>query len=133
MERKRYTYWLEPKLYDKIDLYLEEANATSKSDFVRDAIKFYMGYLDMDRSVDILSPILSRAIKGEIEYFEMNMSEMLFKLAVESAKVNLVFTNFLKLDSNYIDSVSDTAIKTVSENNGILRFESAQYINLIGH
>lgn len=133
MERKRYTYWLEPKLYDKIDLYLEEANATSKSDFVRDAIKFYMGYLDMDRSVDILAPILSRAIKGEIEYFEMNMSEMLFKLAVESAKVNLVFTNFLKLDSNYIDSVSDTAIKTVSENNGILRFESAQYINLIGH
>lgn len=38
--------------------YFERANALNKTDFVRQAIDFYMGYLDSQSSVDFIAPII---------------------------------------------------------------------------
>ena len=86
--KKKYAFWLEPSLVVEMESMLTEANATSKGDFVRQAIKFYLAYLRQNKSIDFLSSILAQTIKNEIESVEHNLSEMLFKLAVEQAKCN---------------------------------------------
>ena len=43
--KKKYAFWLEPSLMEEMESMLGEANATSKGDFVRQAIKLYMAYL----------------------------------------------------------------------------------------
>lgn len=60
-----------------------DANTTSKSDFVTQAIDFYIGYLRQKKCADFISPILAQSIKSEISSVEENISKMLFKLSVE--------------------------------------------------
>lgn len=43
--KKKYAYWMKPSMVDEITEMLDEANATSKSDFVCQAVNFYIGYL----------------------------------------------------------------------------------------
>lgn len=87
-KKQKYAYWLRPSLVAEIENMLEEANATSKSDFVTQAIKFYIGYLRQKKCVDFISPILAQSIKSEIGNVEQNISKMLFKLSVEQSIVN---------------------------------------------
>lgn len=58
---------------------LDEANATSKSDFVTQAIKFYIGYLRQKKCIDFISPILAQSIKSEIDSVEQNISKNAFQ------------------------------------------------------
>ena len=44
-KKQKYAYWMRPSLVDKMTEMLESANATSKSDFVCQAVEFYIGYL----------------------------------------------------------------------------------------
>jgi len=76
--KKKYAFWLEPSLVEEMEGMLTEANATSKGDFVRQAIKFYMAYLRQEKSIEFISPILAQTIKNEIESVEQNFSKMLF-------------------------------------------------------
>ena len=86
-KKQKYTYWMRPSLVDEMTEMLESANATSKSDFVCQAVEFYIGYLRQQKNIDYLSPILAGVIRNEVESVEKNVSEMLFRLAVEQAKL----------------------------------------------
>jgi len=91
--KKKHAYWLEPSLDEAMGYMLPEANATSKSEFVRLAIKFYMAFLRQGKSLEFLSPLLTQAIKSEIEGVEQRVSGMLFKVAVEQSKVSFLLAD----------------------------------------
>ena len=84
-KKQKYADWMRPSLVDEMTEMLESANATSKSDFVCQAVEFYIGYLRQQKNIDYLSPILASVIRDEIESVEKNVCEMLFRLAVEQA------------------------------------------------
>ena len=65
--KKKYAYWMKPSMVEEITEMLDTANATSKSDFVCQAVNFYIGYLHQQKCIDYLSPILAQTIKSEIE------------------------------------------------------------------
>ena len=44
-KKQKYAYWLRTSQVSEMESMLDEANAKSKSDFVTQAIKFYIGYL----------------------------------------------------------------------------------------
>ena len=106
---------------------LGEANATSKSDFINIAVRFYLDYLHNKKSVDFISPMLARTIKSEVESVEKNMCEMLFKLAVEQSKLTVA----LAMDGEYerfdYDKLNEFCAQTVAENNGVIDFKEANY------
>ena len=92
-KKQKYAYWMKPSLVDEMTEMLESANATSKSDFVCQAVEFYIGYLQQQKNIDYLSPILAGVIRDEVESVEKNVCEMLFRLAVEQAKLCLFLTS----------------------------------------
>lgn len=65
-KKQKYAYWLRPSLVTEMENMLDESNATSKSDFVTQAIEFYIVYLRQRKCVDFISPLLSQSIKSEI-------------------------------------------------------------------
>lgn len=123
--KKKYAYWMKPSLVEEMSKMLDKANATSKSDFVCQAIEFYIGYLHQQKCIDYLSPILAQSIKSEIESVEKNISEMLFKLAVEQAKVSNVIAASNQYDKETMSSLNDYCASEVARNNGIITFEEA--------
>lgn len=125
--KKKYVYYMQPSMAEEMELMLGEANATSKSDFVNIAVRFYLDYLHNKKSVDFISPMLARTIKSEIESVEKNVSEMLYKLAVEQSKLTVALAmdgDFEKFD---YDKLNEYCAQTVAENNGAIDFEEAKY------
>ncbi len=123
--KKKYAYYMRPSLVQEMESMLDEANATSKSDFVNIAVRFYLDYLHNQKSVDFISPMLARTIKSEVESVEKNISEMLYKLAVEESKLCVALA--LDEDSTRFDydKLNEFCAQTVARNNGVISFEEA--------
>lgn len=123
--KKKYAYYMRPSLVQEMETMLGEANATSKSDFVNIAVRFYLDYLHNQKSVDFISPMLARTIKSEVESVEKNISEMLYKLAVEQSKLCVALA--LDNDSERFDyeKLNEFCAQIVAMNNGVISFEEA--------
>lgn len=88
-------------------------------------LKILIGYLHQQKCIDYLSPILAQTIKSEIESVEKNVSEMLFKLAVEQAKLSNVVAATNKIDKVSLSALNNLCAEEVARNNGIITFEDA--------
>ena len=123
--KKKYAYYMRPSLVQEMETMLGEANATSKSDFVNIAVRFYLDYLHNQKSVDFISPMLAQTIKSEVESVEKNISEMLYKLAVEQSKLSVALA--LDNDSERFDydKLNEFCAQIVAMNNGVISFEEA--------
>ena len=123
--KKKYAYYMRPSLVKEMENMLDEANATSKSDFVNISVRFYLDYLHNQKSVDFISPMLARTIKSEVESVEKNISEMLYKLAVEESKLCVALA--LDNDSERFDyeKLNEFCAQIVAMNNGVISFEEA--------
>ena len=119
---------MEPSLVEEMESILTEANATSKGDFIRQAIKFYMAFLRQGKSIDFISPLLGQAIKSQVESVEQNMSRMLFKVAVEQGKIANMLAYHFEIPGTYLDELHRSCAKRIAETNGIISLEDANDI-----
>ena len=104
---------------------LDESNATSKSDFVTQAIEFYIGYLRQKKCIDFISPLLAQSIKSEIGSVEQNISKMLFKVSVEQSIVNNLIANQSEIDEDTMERLRNSCAEEVARFGGVVTFEDA--------
>ena len=123
--KTKYAIYLYPSQMEEIKSMMEQANAKSQSEFVSDAIRFYIGYLQQGKNVDYLAPVIAQTIKEEIGSTERNIARMLFKLAVESAMVSELQAAQLQVTDEQMEALRQMCSRIVAENNGIITFEKA--------
>ena len=121
----KYAIYLYPSQMEEVKNMMEQANAKSQSEFVADAIRFYIGYLQQGKNVDYLAPVIAQTIKEEIGSTERNLARMLFKLAVESAMVSELQAVQLQVSQEKMGDLRQMCSRIVAENNGIITFEKA--------
>ena len=61
--KKKYAYWMYPSMVKEIEKSLDMANATSKSDFVCQAVNFYIRYLHLGKSMNLLAHDFQSALQ----------------------------------------------------------------------
>ena len=59
--KKKYVYYMQPSMAEEMELMLGEANATSRSDFVNIAVRFYVLIYSENKSI-------MKTTKGEESY-----------------------------------------------------------------
>ena len=123
--KTKYAIYLYPSQMEEIKNFMEQANAKSQSEFVSDAIHFYIGYLKQGKNVDYLAPIIAQTIKEEIRSTEKNISQILFKLAVESAMLSELQATQIRVTDEQMGQLRKMCSRIVAENNGIITFEKA--------
>ena len=123
--KSKYAIYLYPSQMEEIKNLMDQANAKSQSEFVSDAIRFYIGYLQQGKNVDYLAPIIAQAIKEEIRSTERNVSQILFKLAVESAMLSELQATQIRVPQDQMEQLRRMCSRIVAENNGIITFEKA--------
>lgn len=109
----------------RIPEYLERANALNKSDFVRQAIDFYMGYLDSQSSVDFIAPIISNCIQDNLDKPVKDIGEAIYNVAVELAVLNNYIAWRYDIDKETIGNVYEMCKCNVAKTNGIIDFRQA--------
>ena len=127
MKKNRFNTYLDEDLSKKMTAAMELCDASSESEFIRNAVEYYIGYIFSEKSADCLSPTITDTMK-EIQYsYEQRVSEMLFKTAVELSKINHVLVDSLKIPRSYLEGLTAQTAREVAENNGIIHME--QYVN----
>ncbi len=124
-KKEKYAYWQLPSQVEQMDKVLPLSNCVNRSDFVRTAIDFYIGYILQSQNVDYLSPMISSVIKNEIQHTEKGMCEMLFKMAVELGKFNRLtaaLNNYTGVDWERLNEVVK---EEIAYTNGYITLETA--------
>ena len=125
-EYKKITISFTQDQLDRLQEVIDREQGYSRSSLVREAVDYYLGYLASRESVSYLSPIINQNIKLVLGRFEENLSEMLFKLAVEVSKSNILSAYNSELSDaalNYLNGVSE---QIVAEHNGVLDLEKSK-------
>lgn len=124
-EKYRFPVYIPSEQNAEIDAYVDNGYAKSKNDFINKAIEFYMGYLRNEKNIDYIAPILSSVLKSQMVDIERNLSEILFKLAVEVAKQNHIAVSRGELSEETLLWLNDMCCRDVASNNGRVQFENA--------
>ena len=118
-EYKKVTISFTKDQLEKMDEIMSKEQGYSRSSLVREAVDYYLGF-----------PIISQNIKLVLSRFEENLSEMLFKLAVEVSKSNILSARNFELNDYALNYLNDVSEQIVAEHNGVLDLEKARdFIN----
>lgn len=111
---------------ESMDNFIKENEGYSRSSFVREAVEYYLGYIYMNENVNYISPLINQNIKLILSRFEDRMSEMIFKMAVEVCKSNILTAYQSELSDQTLDYLDRTSKRIVAEHNGTLDLENTQ-------
>ena len=127
MSKKSYNFYLTPEENEMIDASLVPADASSRSEFVEKAIRYYAASLGADMHKEILSEELIRVIRDNIKNAENHIASTLFKMAGEQAVLNLLIADRLigEIDHDGIREYRNDAYNTIRKCHGVFTFDDA--------
>ena len=105
---------------------MDDAHVRSLNAFVLKAIDFYLGYLRQGKNLNYISPILASSIKSEIKNTEHNLSEMVYKMAVQLSMLTQIVADDHEFRSEYLEELYRWSAEKVAATNGIISLEDMQ-------
>ena len=121
----RFALYVNQSALDLVDENFEKDNCLSKSEFIENAIRFYVSYLSSNTNIPYLSTVVMSTMEALLKENTNRLSKLLFKLAVELAiTMNVVAAN-QGVDKEVLNSLRGECIKEVKKTNGIFTFDEA--------
>lgn len=117
---QRIGVYIEDALLSRCDAAIPRTNASSRSEFIRDALEHYLAVLSAKENSKVLTPALESVIGGKIAGTEERISRMIFKLSVEVAMMNHLYASNYDCDEEYINALRDYCVHEVKTMNGRL-------------
>ena len=110
-----------------IDASLVPADASSRSEFVEKAIRYYAASLGADMHKEILSEELIRVIRDNIKNAENHIASALFKMAGEQAVLSLLFADRIvgDIDRDELRAYRNDAYNAIRRLHGVFMFDDA--------
>ena len=97
-QKQRYTVWLSKDAIQKSDAAVTREDFANRSAFIERAIHFYSGYLYQENHQDFLSEVMLESMKGIVKTSENHLARLLFKIAVEMAKLESMLAAINDMD-----------------------------------
>ena len=101
------------------------SNCKVRNDFIERAIKFYSGYVSSQTHTDFLSDVITESMTGIVKTAENRLARLLFKIAVEMAKLESMLAAINDMDEATMRRLHIRCVNEVKKINGILTMEAA--------
>jgi hypothetical protein len=124
-EKNKYTIWMYPETWEKVKELYKEAGCPRKSDFIEQAVRFYVGYMTAENKANFLPNMFLSNMRSIVRESYNRNNRMLFKLAVEIAMVENILANLSKYDPLSVERLRGQCIEEVKGINGMMQFEDA--------
>ena len=125
-EKYTLTIRMDSKTEQEIREKMDDAHVRSLNAFVLKAIDFYLGYLRQGKNLNYISPILASSIKSEIKNTEHNLSEIIFKVAVQLSMLTQIVADEKEFYPEYLEELQKWCAEKVASTNGIISLEDMQ-------
>ncbi|MDD4493136.1 MAG: ribbon-helix-helix domain-containing protein [Eubacteriales bacterium] len=117
--------YISRSLLKKCDENMPKTNASSRSEFISDAIEMYIAWLNSKENSRVLTPALESVIGAKISDTENRLARLLFKLSVEMAMMMNVVAASNEVDKESLDRLRGSCVKEVKRLGGNFSFEDA--------
>ena len=121
----RTAVWLRPTTIEDIDHWMKRDNCKTRSEFIDNALAFYVGYLESNDASNFLGPVLSSMIKGILENNNNRLRSLLFKWAVELNMACHTIAAHFRVDDIDRKALRAFAIDEVKKTCGQVSFDHA--------
>lgn len=121
----KFPLWAYPETMTDVEVHHKNDNCKSQSEFIEKAIKFYVGYLDEEKSVNYISPMITETVKAQIKGTEQRLARLIFKVAVELGKLSHMTAVMNDVDEETLKSLHAMCVTEVRKINGIIDYEDA--------
>ena len=121
----KFALWAYPETLKDVAVHYKNDNCKSQSEFIEKAIKFYIGYLDEEKSVIYISPMITETVKATIKGTEQRLARLLFKVAVELGKLSHMTAAINDVDDETMVKLRAMCTDEVRRINGVINFERA--------
>jgi len=125
IEKARIGILIDREVLKQADELLEVANVRSRNEFIGEAVKFYVGYLNSRKAENYLLQTLSSVLTSAIRDSENRSARMDFKLAVEISKLVHVIAYSNDIDAIILEKLHLKCLDEVKKINGAIDFEHA--------
>ena len=124
-KRKRITAYFSPETIKKCGSGMALDGCISRSDFIERAVCFYSGYLAGNTHTDFFASAISDMVEGTISVTESRIAKLLFKIAVEMAKLEQMLASINDMDDETMKRLHIRCVNEVKRLNGIIKMEDA--------
>ncbi len=122
-DKIRKSIWLSPEALNNCESGMKLENSRFLNEYVENAINFYTTYLSNDSNKEVVGEIFVEVVEGKLTQTETRLSKLLFKLAVEQAKLSNIVANNLDIDSDELEKLHIKCVEEVKNTNGKINFE----------
>ncbi len=116
---------MERDLLRRVDEAMGKTSARSRSEFISDALEFYIAWLHSEETGKVLTPALESVISGRIGDTENRIARVLFKQSVELAMLMHVVAATHSIRPEDVESLRKMCVGEVSKINGKFHFDDA--------
>ena len=103
----------------------QQRPSNPRSALIERAIHFYSGYLYQESHQDFLSEVMLESMKGIVKTSENHLARLLFKIAVEMAKLESMLAAINDMDEATMRRLHIHCVNEVKKIKGILTLEDA--------
>lgn len=124
-DKCKFALWVYPETMKQVDLHYRANDCRSKSEFIENAIRFYVGYLTAEDPASFLPNLFLSNMKGIVDESDSKRNGLIFKMAVEIAMLqNIIAANY-DIDSQSLERLRGQCVKEVKRINGTLSLKDA--------
>lgn len=122
MSRNKIALRLYQEQIDKLDAYVKLAKASSRNQFIVDAIEFYGGFITSEKNTFLPNAIASSMV-GIVDNSEDRIARIIFKNTVELAMTMNILAAIAEVDEDKLRSLRAKCIKDVKATIGQINFD----------
>ena len=117
--------FMDKSVLKRCDNTIPKTNAQSRSEFICDAIDFYVAWLNAEVSSKVLTPALESVIAAKIQDTENRLARVLFKQGVELAMMMNVVASTNEIEKDALAELRKYCVNEVSRLGGRYNFDDA--------
>ena len=95
----------------------------SRNEFIEKAIKYYTGYLSAEKNKMVLGEQIQKLVESSVKSSEHRLSNQAFRMAVELAKLQMIFALRYHMDEETLMQIHNICEKEVKNINGVFSLE----------
>ena len=125
IKNNKITIRLSDETLKKCNEGMDITNCKVRNEFIEQAIEFYSGYVSAEVHSEFLSDTVTDSMEGIAKALENRFGKLLFKIAVEMAKLEQMLASINEMDDETIERLHKRCVDEVKKINGIIKMEDA--------
>ena len=125
IKNNKITIRLSDETLKKCNEGMDITNCKVRNEFIEKAIEFYSGYVSAEVHSEFLSDTVTDSMEGIAKALENRFGKLLFKIAVEMAKLEQMLAAINEMDDETIERLPARCVDEVKKINGIITMEKA--------